>query len=385
MWPWLAPGLRQSTAGRLPITLKAGIIEPMQPSRQVIVNVTNRTIIRTILWVLAAVVLYKFVGRVSHILTIIFASAFLAMALNPVVNSIKRFLKIESRARATAVTYLTVVLLLVGFFALITPPLVRQTRDFIKDVPSIVENFQQGDSSLAKFVRDNNLDDRLTQGSRDFASQYSDFGSTVLNTGKRVVGAIVSVLAVFVLTFMMLVEGPRWLKAFWQIAPGKNKARYQKIVQNMYRGVTGFALGQVTLAIVGGFFAFVALTIASDITNVSINAVALAGIVAVFALIPMFGTLLSSAIVVLVILLSSASLALIMLIYFIVYQQIENHTFQPVVQSRLSRLTPMTVFIAALLGVGFGGILGAIVAIPIASAVKILVEDYLVNHHPPKT
>lgn len=356
----------------------------MQPLRQVTVNVTNRTIIRTILWVLVAVVLYKFVGRVSHILTIIFASAFLAMALNPVVNSIARFLKIESRIKATSVTYLTVVLLLVGFFALITPPLVRQTRDFIKDVPTIVENFQQGDSSLARSVRDNNLDDRLTQGARDFASQYSDFGSTILNTGKRVASAIVSVLAVFVLTFMMLVEGPRWLKGFWRIAPGKNKARYQKMVHNMYRGVTGFALGQVTLAIVGGFFAFVALTIASDITNVSINAVALAGIVAVFALIPMFGTLLSSAIVVLVILLSSASLALIMLIYFIVYQQIENHTFQPVVQSRLSRLTPMTVFIAALLGIGFGGILGAIVAIPVASAVKILVEDYLENHHAPK-
>ena len=356
----------------------------MQPSRQVTVNVTNRTIVRTILWVLLAVLLYKFVGRVSHILTLIFASAFLAMALNPVVNWIKRFFSIESRTKATVVAYLTVVLLLVGFFALITPPLVRQTRDFIKDVPTIVEDFQQGDSSLALFVRNNNLDDRLAQGARDFASQYSDFGSTILNTGKRIVGAVVSVLAVIVLTFMMLVEGPRWLRAFWQIVPSKNKERHQKIFYNMYRGVTGFALGQVTLAIVGGFFAFVALTIASDITNVSINAVALAGIVAVFALIPMFGTLLSSAIVVLVCLLSSASLALIMLIYFVVYQQIENHTFQPFVQSRLSRLTPMTVFIAALLGVGFGGILGAIVAIPIASAVKILVEDYLQNH-PSKT
>jgi predicted PurR-regulated permease PerM len=363
----------------LPRESKAGIIKLMQPSRQTIVTVTNRTIIRTILLVVAAVLLFKFVGRVSHILTLIFASAFLAMALNPVVNSIKRSFKIESRTKATAVAYLSVVLLLVGFFALITPPLVRQTRDFVKDVPMIVEDFQQGNSSLATFVRDNNLNDRLTEGARDFTSQYSNFGSTLLDTGKRVVGAVASMLAIFVLTFMMLVEGPRWLRAFWRVMPSKNRERHQKIVHNIYRGVTGFALGQVTLAVVGGFFAFVALTIASDVTNVSINAVALAGIVAVFALIPMFGTLLSSAIVVLVCLLSSVSLALIMLIYFVVYQQIENHTFQPVVQSRLSRLTPMTVFIAALLGIGFGGILGAIVAIPIASAVKILIEDYLEN------
>ena len=351
----------------------------MQPPRQVIVNVTNRTIIRTILWVLLAILLYKFVGRVSHILTIIFVSAFLAMALNPVVNWIKHFFKIESRARATLITYFTVVLLLVGFFVLVTPPLVRQTRDFIRDVPTIVVDFQRGNSSAAVFIRDNNLDDRLSQGAKDFATQYSDFGSTLLNTGKRVVGAIVSVLAVIVLTFMMLVEGPRWLNSLWEVIPFKDKQRHQKTVHNMYQGVTGFALGQVTLAIVGGFFAFIALTIASNITNEPINTVALAGIVAVFALIPLFGTLISATIVVLVCLLNSVSLAVIMLAYFVIYQQIENHTFQPFVQSRLSRLTPMTVFIAALLGVGFGGILGAIVAIPIASALKILVEDYLEN------
>jgi predicted PurR-regulated permease PerM len=351
----------------------------MQPSRQVTVNVTNRTIIRTILLVLAAVLLYKFADRVSHILTIIFASAFLAAALNPVVNWIKRSLRIKSRTRATAVTYLTVVLVLVGFFALITPPLVRQTRDFIKDVPATVESFQQSDSSIATFVRDNNLDDQLSEASKNFASQYSDFGGTILDTGKRVAEALISILAVFVLTFMMLTEGPKWIKAFWRVMPSKNRERHQKIAHNIYKGVTGFALGQITLAMVGGFFAFVALTIASDITNTSINAAALAGIVAVFALIPIFGTLLGAVIVVLVCLLSSVSLALIMLVYFIVYQQIENHTLQPVVQSRLTRLTPMTVLIAALLGVGFGGILGAIVAVPTASAVKILIEDYLEN------
>jgi predicted PurR-regulated permease PerM len=343
----------------------------------VTVNVSNRTIIRTILLVIAAILLYKFVSHETHVLTIILASAFLAMALNPIVNALKRWLKIESRGKATVITFLTVVLFVVGFFALVTPPIVRQTRDFIKDVPSTVAYFQSGNSSLAVFVRDNNLDDRLTEGAKDFASQYSDFGSTLLNTGKRVVGAIVSVLAVIVLTFMMLIEGPRWLKGFWQIAPVKDKHRHQAVLHRMYLGVTGFALGQVTLAIVGAFFAFVALTIASDATNVTINAVALAGIVAVFALIPMFGTLLSSTIVVLVCMLSSVSLAIIMLIYFIIYQQIENHTFQPFVQSRLSQLTPLTVFVAALLGVGFGGILGAIVAVPIASAVKILIEEYV--------
>lgn len=353
----------------------------MSANRHVTVNITNRTVIRTILLVVLAILLLKFLDRITHVLTLIFASAFLAMALNPVVNSFKRAFKIESRGMATLIAYLMVVLFLVGFFALVTPPLVGETRDFIKDVPRTVENFQQGDSGLARYVRNNNLEDRLTQGARDFATQYSDFGGTILDTGKRVVSAVVSLLAVIVLTFMMLVEGPRWLKTIWGVVPEKNKVRYQNIVQKIYEGVTGFAIGQVILAIVGGFFAFVALTIASDFTNVSINAVALAGIVAVFALIPLFGTLLASLIVVLVCLLSSVPLAIIMLIYFIVYQQVENHTFQPFIQSRVTKLTPMTVFIAALIGFGFGGILGGIVAIPVASAVKILVEDYFEQRH----
>jgi len=104
--------------------------------------------------------------------------------------------------------------------------------------------------------------------------------------------------------------------------------------------------------------------------------VALAGIVSVFGLIPLFGNPLAASIVVLVCLINSVSLGLIMLVYFIVYFFIENHTFQPYIQSKLNELTPLTVFVAAVLGVGFGGLLGAIIAIPAASAIKILIEDY---------
>jgi predicted PurR-regulated permease PerM len=79
-------------------------------------------------------------------------------------------------------------------------------------------------------------------------------------------------------------------------------------------------------------------------------------------------------------LINTVSLGLIMLIYFVVYFFIENHTFQPIIQSKLNELTPLTVFIAAVLGVGFGGLLGAIIAIPTASAIKVLVEDYFERH-----
>jgi predicted PurR-regulated permease PerM len=131
-------------------------------SRQVTVTVTNRTIVRTILWIVASILLYHFIGRVTHILILIFAAFFLALALNPVVRWMTRRLHIENRVRATAAAYLTVVLILGVFFTLVTPPLVRQTRTFISSVPDTVQNFQNQDSKLARAARRYKVDQKIT-------------------------------------------------------------------------------------------------------------------------------------------------------------------------------------------------------------------------------
>ena len=273
-----------------------------------------------------------------------------------------------------------VVVFLIGFFALVIPPLVRQTRDFIKDVPATVENFQKQDSSLATAAKRYNLDDKLSQAAKDFTSNYENFGATILDTGKRVAEAMASFFVVLVLTFMMLVEGPMWVKLYLKSLPDKQRGRQSQILNRMYKAVSGFVNGQVILAVVAGSFAFVALQIASQVMNVSVNAVALAGIVAVFGIIPLFGNPIAAILVVLVSLLSSIALGVVIAIYFIIYFFIENHTFQPYIQARLTELSPLLVFIAALIGVGFGGILGAIIAIPAASTIKIILEDQFLKH-----
>jgi predicted PurR-regulated permease PerM len=350
-------------------------------NRQVTVNVSNRTIVRTILWIVATILLYHFIGRISHGLILIFSSFFLALALNPVVSWMSRRLKLKSRVRATAAAYLMVIAILAIFFALVIPPLVRQTRTFISTVPDTIQNFQSQNSKLARTAKKYNVDQKISQGARDFASHYSNFGSKLLDTGKRIAEALASILAVLVMTFMMLVEGPTWLELFWGVMPPKNREHHKKIAQKMYKGVTGFVNGQVILALIAGFFAFIALEIASHIVHADINPLALAGIVSVFGLIPLFGNPLAAIIVVLACLINTVSLGLIMLIYFVVYFFIENHTFQPYIQGRLNELTALTVFVAAILGVGFGGLLGAIIAIPTASAIKVLVEDYFRRHN----
>ncbi len=345
-------------------------------SRKVTVNITNRTIVRTVLWVVAAILAFHFIGRITHILTLIFVAFFLALALNPVVSSVSRRLHIKSRVRATAVAYLVVIAFLITFFSLVIPPLVHQTRDFIRDVPTTVENFQQQDSGLARTARRYHIDEKLTQAAHNLTSHYGNFGSAILDTSKRILETVVSFFAVLVLTFMMLVEGPMWLKLYLGTLPDERRARQNRILGRMYKAVSGFVNGQVILAAVAGIFAFMALEIASRVIGVSINPLALAGIVTVFGIIPLFGNPIAATVVVLVSLLSSVSLGLVMAIYFVIYFFVENHTFQPYLQSKLNELTALMVFIAALIGVGFGGILGAIIAIPAASAVKILLEDH---------
>lgn len=349
-------------------------------SKKVTVNITNRTILRTILWIVGTIALFKFIDKIDHVLTLIFAAFFLALALNPVVGWISKHLRIESRVRATAMAYLMVVAFFGLFFALIIPPLVNQTQEYIKNVPETVENFQRQDNGIARAIERYNLDERFINGAKDFASHYSDFGATIVDTGRRIAEAIASLFAVLVLTFMMLVEGPRWFQLYFNTLPSKKRQHHKKIAFRMYKAVSGYVNGQVILAAVAGTFAFIALEIAGHILDVPSNAVALGGLVAVFGIIPLFGNPIAATLVVLASLLNSVTLAIVMAIYFVIYFFIENHTFQPYIQSRLNELTPLLVFIAAITGVAFGGILGAVVAIPAATSIKILVEDYFERH-----
>jgi predicted PurR-regulated permease PerM len=132
-------------------------------------------------------------------------------------------LQIKSRGWATAVAYLLVIAILVSFIAMIVPPLVRQTRTFIGTVPDTIQNFQQQDSKLARAARRYHVDQKITQSAKDFASHYSNYGSTILDTGRRILEAFTSILVVLVMTFMMLVEGPRWLDLFWGVMPTRNR------------------------------------------------------------------------------------------------------------------------------------------------------------------
>lgn len=341
------------------------------------VTISNRTMLRVILFGTATYAAFRFFDNIRHPLTLIFISFFLAMALNPAVSYVTRKLKSKSRIGGTAVAYIAVMAILISFIGFIVPPLVKQSTDFVQGLPTTIKSLETQDSSAGRFVRKYNLDEKLNDFANDFGNSISRGTGPVLTTAKSVLTTFVSIITVLVLTFMMLVEGPAWVTKFIRTLPDRRQKRVRKLMHSMYVLVTRFVNAQVIIALIAGMFAAVALTIASHIYGVSINPIALACLVVLFGIIPTIGNILAAVTVASICLFTSAPLALTMLIYFVVYQQIENITIQPYVQSRNNDLSPMLVFIAALLGIGFGGLMGGFVAIPAAGCIKILISDYL--------
>ncbi|MDZ7785709.1 MAG: AI-2E family transporter [Candidatus Saccharibacteria bacterium] len=337
------------------------------------ISISSDTIIRAIVYTILAVLVLEFASQVTHQIRLILVSAFLAMALNPAVSWFTKRLKLKSRIKAAGIAYVAVISILIGFLVLIVPPLVNQSSQFIENVPQTVREFQAQDTALAEFVRENDLDGRLNQAASDFSNQFG--GGDVLNTASRVGGTLVSIITVLVLTFMMLVEGPGTIDKLFHYTDPKQQKRRRNLLQKMYGVVTGYVNGQVLIAAIAASFALIALLIASSIVGANVNVVAMAAIVFIFGLIPLIGNILAASLVVLFSLFASTTLALIMAVFFIVYQQVENASLQPYIQARSNQLTPLTVFVAAIVGAGFGGLLGALAAIPVAGCIRVWILD----------
>jgi predicted PurR-regulated permease PerM len=342
------------------------------------VTVSNRTVIRIIALILLAYLSVRLIIKVDQVLHLIFISIFLAIALNPAVSWIARNLKIKSRGLATSIAYLFVVGIIVGIFALIIPPLVRQTENFINNVPSTFRTLRNPNSATGRFIIHYKLNKTRDNLSQDISNHTSNIVKPVWTTAGRIGGILASVLVVFVLTFMMIVEGPSWLDRYWKLRFKKHDWHVD-LASRMYKMITGYVNGQLLLAVLAGLVTLVSLIIVNNLLHTSVNDLTLAGIMLVTGLIPMFGHIIGTVIVVIACLFVSWPLAIIMGLILFIYLEIASVTIQPYVQSKYNDISPLLVLIAALLGISAGGILGAIIAIPLAGCLKIAFKEYLLH------
>lgn len=335
-------------------------------------NIDNRTVIRIMSVAVVFVLGLAFIKVTAPALTLIFVAFFLALALNPPVTFLASRITKGSRAGATAIAYLFVLLILAGFLWALIPPVVKQASDLVDKLPGYIDDFSSGNSSLAEFVHKYNLDEDVQRFGDEFKSRIGGASGSIFDGINRVGTAIVSVLTVLVLTFFMLVEGPGWVEKFWAIQKQEGIEERKKIAGKMYNVVTGYVNGQILIATIAGLMSLVMMLIVGIPYPL-----ALAGLVSLCGLIPLVGATLGAVIVVAVALFQSLYAAVAMAIFFLIYQQVENNAIQPFIQSRTLEVSPLLVLTAVLLGINVGGLLGGFVAIPFAACARILINHKL--------
>lgn len=347
----------------------------MSSKEQIEFTVSNRTVLRVVGMVIVALLGLAALQKAATPLTFIATAFFLALALNAPVHWIAEHLpgkRKGSRTTATAVSFLIVVAVLATFIASLVPPLVRQTSDFLSNAPDLVRDLRSSDSQLGQFVQNNNLQPQVDKISNQLSERFGDIGSTAFSTVTTVSGGIFATLTVLVLTFMMLVEGPKWARLARGLVPASKHDRYNRLTSSMYGVIKGYVNGQVLLASTAAVSIFVPMLI----LGISYP-VALLVIVFICGLIPMVGHIIGASIVTLVALFTSPLAAFLILAFYLLYQQIENYVIQPKIQGKTTNMSPLLVFSSVLIGVSFGGLLGGLVAIPVAGCIKILLVDYL--------
>jgi predicted PurR-regulated permease PerM len=342
---------------------------------EVAVTVTTETFMRLALLTIATLFFIFAVRKASHALLLIFCAFFLALALNGPVFWLSKRLpgkRRGSRALATTLSFLIVIALLGAFIASIVPPLVRQTETLVTAAPHLVRDFRSQDSEVGNLIRHYHLEKEVNTFSSQLSERLKHVGGTAFAAAQKVGSSAFSLLTILVLTFMMLVEGPRWLAFSRDLIPDKHHSMADRLINDMYRVIKGYVNGQVLLA------ALAALLIMPAVIALHISyPAALVVIIFICGLIPMVGHTIGAIIVTSVALFQSLTAAIIILAYYILYQQIENYLIQPRIQANSTNMSPLLVFVSVIIGVSFGGLFGGLVAIPVAGCARIILLEYL--------
>ena len=322
--------------------------------------------------ILAGIILIEVVRAAQGILIWIFVAIFLALALNPAVESLQRR-GVARRGLAVGIVFIGAILVIVAIAATIIPTLVSQVNDFVDAVPGYVEDLTAGRGKLGFLERDYQITERVREAlGEGGASKVLGFSGTALAVTKGVVTAVIATVTIAFLTFFMLLEGPAWVERVYSLLPAEQQPRWRKIGHDIYDTIGGYVTGNLAISLIAGVVS-TAVLLGLDVPF----AVALGLLVAILDLIPLAGATIAAILVTTVAFLDSTTSGVIVLIFFILYQQLENHVLQPIVYGRTVKLSPLAVLIAVLIGAELAGVVGALAAIPVAGTIQVILVDWL--------
>lgn len=319
---------------------------------------------------LVAIALLRALQSASQVFVLIIIALFLAMGLNPTVEAL------QSRKLSRSVAVSLVVFIAIGIIALFTlvviPPVASQGNDLLESAPQLLDSLRSN-ATINQLNIDYGFIDSLESKFEEWISDgkiiTGAFGG-VLGVGRTVLSGAFSALTVLVLTLYFLISLPSVTKIFYRLAPASRRARVSSIGDAIISRVGSFVGSQVLIAALAALFVF-ALALGIELPY----AAALAMVILFVALIPLIGHFLGASIVVLVALTQSPSKALLALILYTAYVQIENFIITPRIMKRSLAIPGLVTIVAALLGTSLLGLVGGVLAVPIAAAILLIMDE----------
>jgi predicted PurR-regulated permease PerM len=332
-------------------------------------RVPVRTIAATIAMVLLTAVVLLLGWEVRRVLTWIVVAALLAVVLGPLVDLTQRRLHLR-RALATLVVFLVALVALAGILTVFIRPLASEGPQFIDRVPGYLQQARTGRGPIGRLVQRYDLDEYLQRNQARLREGANRLTTPALGVLRSIFSTVVALVTIFVLSFLMVLQGPSLLSGWVGALPERRQERVRRVAADCAKAVTGYVTGNLLISVIAGAVTYVVLWVMG---------VPYRGVVALFVgfadLIPLVGATLGAVVAIAVAALHSLAAAVVVLVVFVVYQQLENHVLQPVIMARTVELSALAVLVSILIGVELFGFLGALLAIPVAGVLHVIGRD----------
>jgi predicted PurR-regulated permease PerM len=328
-------------------------------------------VLKAVLVVVAVVAALYLLYRVREVVELVGLSAFVAVALAPGVAFVQRRARLP-RAAAILAVYVSLLGGAFGLGLVLVPPIVDGVEQFVRDVPSYMQDIRSSEA-LRDYDERYHITGRLKDQSDKLPRFLDDAAGELEVVTVSLFHRVFELVTVLVMAFFILLDGPRWIEVMLRRLPLDHERRARGVAADIAGAVGGYVIGAVAIAALAGLFSFVMMKLLG-----LPFAVPLAVLMALSALIPLVGSAVGAVPIALVAALHSFPGALIVwVVAFVVYQQLESHVLGPYVYKRTLKLHPLLAIVSVLAGASLLGILGALLSIPIAAMIQILIREYV--------